>query len=185
MSETDFQVSAVLITGLKKAAAQLGVADACRAQMDAAAGALWDRPGDRAWHPGHLFQSMTVSMTKVISNEQVADLYHRLCRDQFGPIVTGMIRIAVAISGSTPHTVFANMKPMLALAIKGASAEYVRSGERSGKFAATYPLAFPPATSHAWSGVARYCCEIVGHTAVIDRVETLNGGHRYEVDLHW
>lgn len=185
MSEAPFQVSAVLITGLKKASAQLGIADACRAQMDADTGALWDRPGDRSWHPGHLFQSMTVAMTKVVSNEQLADLYYRLCRDQFGPIVTGMIRIAVALSGPSPHTVFANMKPMLALALKGAQVDYVQSSPRSGKFAATYPLAFPEATAHAWGGVTRFCCEIVGHAGVVDRVETLRGGHRYEVDLHW
>lgn len=49
----------------------------------------------------------------------------------------------------------------------------------------TYPRPFPEATSHAWAGVMKSCCDIVSHTAVLDRVETLQNGHRYEVDLHW
>lgn len=185
MGETPFQVSALLITGFKKASAQLNLADASRAQMDAEVGAMWDRPGDSAWHPGRLFQGMTLAMVKVVSEEQMSDINFRMCRDQFGPIVNSMVRIAVALGSPSPHTVFGNVKPMIGLAIKGADVDYVKSGERSGKFGVRYPLAFPPATAHAWAGVTKFVCQMVSHTAVLDRVETLEHGHRFEVDLHW
>lgn len=185
MGETPFQVSALLIAGFKKASTQLNLSEASRAHMNAEVGAMWDRPGDSAWHPGHLFQGMTLAMVKVVDDAQMSEINYRLCRDQFGPIVNSMVRIVVALGSPSPHTVFGNIKPMIGLAIKGADVDYVKSGERSGRFGVRYPLAFPKATAHAWAGVTKFVCELVNHVAVLDRVETLENGHRFEVDLHW
>jgi hypothetical protein len=185
MADAPFEVSALLVTGFKRACVQLQLAEAARALMEPDVAAMWDRPDTSRWHPGHLFQHMTEALVKVASREQMAEMNYRMCRDQFGPIVTGMIRIAVALTGPSPHTVFGNLKPMVGLAIRGAVPEYERTGPQSGKFAMTYPLPFPDSTANAWAGVMRYCCELVGRTAVLDRVETLQSGHRYEIDLHW
>lgn len=185
MSEPAFQVSALLIKGFKKASESLGIADGARANMSPAVAAMWDQPASSGWHAGELFQGMTQALVKVSTKEQMADINLRLCRDQFGPIVGGMIRVAVALSSPSPHTVFGNVKQMIGLAMKGVQVDYQRTGPQSGSFAAWYPLPFPEETAWAWAGVMDFCCEIVRHQAVRDRVQTVQNGHRFEVDLHW
>lgn len=185
MAETPFQVSALLVTGFKRAATQLGLAEGARSHMSGEVAAMWDEPSTSSWHDGRLFQGMTEALVKVASKEQMSEINFRMGRDQFGPIVGGLINIAVALSSPTPHTVFANMKTIVGVALKGAIVEYEKTGPDSGKFAVSYPLPFPEGTADAWAGVTRYCCSLVKYVAVIDRAENTQNGHRYEVDLHW
>ncbi|PZR18455.1 MAG: hypothetical protein DI536_00815 [Archangium gephyra] len=185
MAETPFQVSALLVTGFKRAATQLGLAEGARSHMSGEVAAMWDEPSTSSWHDGRLFQGMIEALVKVASKEQMSEINFRMGRDQFGPIVGGLINIAVALSSPTPHTVFANMKTIVGVALKGAIVEYEKTGPDSGKFAVSYPLPFPEGTADAWAGVTRYCCSLVKYVAVIDRAENTQNGHRYEVDLHW
>lgn len=185
MAETPFQVSALLVTGFKKACIQMSLADAARAHMTPEVAAMWDNPASSSWHEGRLFQGMTEALVKVSDFEQMSEINYRMGRDQFGPIITSMIRIMVSLSSPSPHTVLSNIKPIIGLALRGVSSDYAKTGPSSGKFGVYYPLSFPEGTAHAWAGVMKYVCAIVNHTAVIDRVETLQNGHRFEVDLHW
>ncbi|MGV3619942.1 MAG: hypothetical protein ACO1OB_03945 [Archangium sp.] len=185
MADTPFQVSALLVNGFKRASTKLGLADGARSHMTGAVAAMWDEPSSRAWHDGKLFQGMTEALVKVASPAQMFEINFIMGREQFGPVVGGLINIAVSLTGPSPHTVFANMKAIVGVALKGAVIEYEKSGPSSGKFAVTYPIPFPPSTADAWAGVTKYCCSLVNHVAVIDRAQTVQNGHRYEVDLHW
>ena len=185
MTVRELKISGVFVRGFKAAAYKIGIGEKLRSQLTGDVAAMWDKPESASWHPGELFQQLTDVTKDVMTNEEMVEMNFAMANDQFGPIVAGMVRIAVALSSPSPHTVMKNIRPMVALANRGLEIDYTVLSANSGKLHINYPVPFPPITVYAWVGVVRFAVGLVNQIANIEKTHVSPDGFDFELQFNW
>lgn len=181
----DFEVSAMNLAGLAKALTARGLIDRVKAEVQPATRAALENPMSARWHPGAVAVDAWEAIIKVDSPAQLEALNLKLTAESFGPIVRPLVKVALALGGSSPANVFARLNDAIRVATRGVTVTWTASSPTSGQVAFEYGRAMPPVVvEHGWRGVMRFGEELTGKTFRFERFEAASD-RRFVFHVSW
>jgi hypothetical protein len=185
MPGTKYEASGVHIAGVVKAARELGVLEAALARVSPEAREVLNAPHRQRWAPGSVLQELRVAIVETSSPEMLANVNYLLARDSMGPIVMPLLKVAMALTGRTPASVFSRLGEIEKTAMRGVEVEWTTSGDKSGVMIIRYPDKLPTIVHHAWEGVFRFGFELAGARGHVARYAYIEGGKAIRFELQW
>lgn len=181
----DFEVSAMNLSGLVKALTSRGLIEKVKAEVRPETLAALENPMSARWHPGALAVDVWNAVIKVDGPQQYEALNLKLTSESFGPVVRPLIKVALALGGSSPATIFSRLNDAIKVATRGVTVSWAPSGPTAGQVTFEYPCAVPPpVVEHGWRGVMRFGEELTGKTFRFERFE-IASDRRFVFHVAW
>lgn len=169
----DFEVSATNLGGLAKALTAQGLLEKLAPRLAPATLEILRRPHERRWHPGAVALETWGAIIDVAGAPAFEALNLKLTRDSFGPIVKPLLKVVLALGGSSPATVLSRLDDTIMVATKGVKVTWTPSGKDSGTVIFEYPCPMPrqDVVEFGWRGAMRFGEELTGKPLVFAPVE--------------
>jgi hypothetical protein len=180
-----YEVSSVALASYVKAARELGVLEAALPKVSQNTRDALAAPHRRGWLPASIIQELTAAVYETASAERLSELNYRMTKHSMGPIVMPIIRVAMALTGRSPATVFARLNDAMAAGMRDVQISWAPAGERAGSVTFRYPEKVPVVVHHAWAGIFRFAFELTGHEGRISRHEYADAGRTLRLDVEW
>ncbi|MBL8917774.1 MAG: hypothetical protein JNJ54_02860 [Myxococcaceae bacterium] len=166
-------MSATNLGGLVKALAAEGLFDQLTAKLSPGTLAVLQNPHGRRWHPGTIALETWGAIIDVAGGPKFEALNLRITRDSFGPIVRPMLKVVLALGGSSPATLFSRLDDTIKVATKGLRATWTPAGKNGGTVVFEYPCPVPRAdvVEYGWRGALRFGDELTGKPLAFGPVE--------------
>jgi hypothetical protein len=129
---------------------------------------------------------LTIAMDQVMGGDAIEEVYYDHVRRSVGPLLAPFVKVALALAGKDPRTIYKRMDDMMLSVVKGVKCSWAEESATSGVLSVLYvrdEVKLP--SLRAWSGVIRYTfdlCEVKGQ--VSPRFKDFDG-HRLDYDLRW
>jgi hypothetical protein len=185
MHRMAYEVSSVALGSLVKAAKELEVLDKALPRLSPSARDAVAAPHRQRWWPAPILQELTAAIAETSSREALTEANYRLTKESMGPIVMPIIRVAMALTGRNPATVFARLDDAMAAAMHGVAISWRSTGPNGGSLTFRYPEKVPRITHDAWEGVFRFAFELTGHKGRTVQHEYSEGDKVLRHDLEW
>lgn len=168
-----FEVSGLTMAGFVRALEAEKLLEPVRARLSFAARSLLDDPHSSRWHPGKLNIEFLEAVLAVSSPAMLEKLNRDLTSKSFGPIVKPLARVAIAIGGSSPATVFARLNEAVAIGMRGLTITWTAASRTSGQVALEYAEPVPAqVVEPSWRGVLAIAEELTSKPVRFDAFES-------------
>lgn len=168
MGDAVYEVSSVHLVGFLKTARAMGVLDAALPRLSAKARAVVEHPHDARWFPASVIQELTEQVAATSSGEVLAELNYRMTKDALGRLILPLLKVALAIAGKSPSTIFTRLDQLASVAMKGLRVSWTAKGAQAGTLRFEYPVPPPTVAHHSWGGAFRFGFELAGAQGVVD-----------------
>lgn len=160
----DLEVSATNLGALAKALTAEGLLDKVAARLSPATLATLKSPHERRWHPGAVALEVWGAIIDVAGGPTFEALNLKQTRDSFGPIIRPLLKVVLALGGSSPAAVLARLDDTVKVAMKGLKVTWQPSGDTSGTVLFEYPCPMPrqDIVEYGWRGAMRFGDELTG-----------------------
>src|SRR5947208_3824382 len=154
----------------------------CKAQVkqkvSATTAQLIDKPPfPFAWIPATPMDEVESALSLVAGRDACVDLGLTAARKLGGSLIQPVLKMATALFGNTPATVFQNLERFYSMVLKGMRFEYESSGPREGTIRARADGAgVPAALFDVTRGNLTYVFELCGVRGTVDPPEQLRIG---------
>jgi len=112
---------------------QRGCATQVKQRVSAATAELIDKPPfPFAWMPAAAMDELESALSMVAGRQACVDLGMTAGRKLGGSVVQPVLKMATALFGNTPATVFQNLERFYSIVLKGMRFEYEATGPKSG-----------------------------------------------------
>lgn len=181
----DFEVSSMNLSSLVRALTARGLLEKVLAEVKPETKAALDNPLLQKWHPGAVAVDAWQAIVTVAGAAQLEALNLKVTSESFGPVVRPLVKVALALGGSSPATFFSRFADGLKVATRGVTATWTATGRQSGQVAFEYPCPVPPVVvEYGWRGVMRFGEELTGKTIRFERFEVASD-RRFVFHLAW
>lgn len=181
----DFEVSAMNLGGLVKALKARGLFERVKAEVRPETRAVLEDPMSARWHPSPVALDAWNAVIKVDGPSQYEALNLKLTAESFGPVVRPLLKVALALGGSSPATIFGRLNDAIKVATRGVTVTWTPSGPAAGQVAFEYPCPVPPpVVEFGWRGVMRFGEELTGKTLRFERFEAVSD-RRFVFHVAW
>jgi hypothetical protein len=184
MPRMAYEVSSVALSSFAKAARELNVLEPALAKVSARSKEAFATPHRQSWWPAPILQELTAALAETAGPDVLAEVNYRMTRESMGPIVMPIIRVAMALTGRSPATVFARLNDAMAAGMRDVTIHWVPSGAKGGSVTFRYPEKVPTIIHHAWAGIFRFGYELTGHTGRTVKHEYLDE-RTLRLDVEW
>jgi hypothetical protein len=169
----DFEVSATNLAGLAKALVAEGLLDKLAPKLSPATLAVLKSPHERRWHPGAIAVETWGAIIDVAGAQKFEALNLKITRESFGPIVKPLLKVVLALGGSSPASVLSRLDDTIKVATKGVRATWTPAGKDGGTIVFEYPCPMPrtDVVEYGWRGAMRFGEELTGKALVFAPVE--------------
>lgn len=182
-STKDFMVSAMNVRGFGNALAAVRRKDEVLARMPAESRAAYLAPQSARWHPGQYAIDVWAATRAAGGQALLDDTNYRFFTDSLSPIVRPVVKVALALSGASPATLFAKVGDIVHMAMRGLEFGWTPSGPKAGAFTVHYPRPVP-AELLGWRQVMRVGSDMTNTTIVVDNFAA-ESDRQYRYDVHW
>lgn len=180
---TDFTVSAMNVRGFGAALTALGHKEEVLALMPEAARAAYATPQSARWHPGQ-YAVEAWRATRALGGQALLDATnYRFFTDSLSPVVRPLVKVAIALSGASPATLFSRVGELVGLTMRGLEFGWAPTAARAGRFTVHYPRPVPSELL-GWRQVMRVGGEMTRATIVVDNFAA-ESDRQYRYDVHW
>lgn len=180
-----FEVSAMNLSSLARALEARGLLDGVKAAVKPETRAALDDPMSSRWHAGAVAVDAWQAIVDAEGPAQLEALNLKVTAESFGPVVRPLVKVALALGGSSPATVFGRLNDAIKVATRGVTVTWTPSGAQAGQVAFEYPCAMPPVVvEHGWRGVMRFGEELTGKTFRFERFEAASD-RRFVFHVAW
>lgn len=180
-----YRASSVHIAGFVTAAKRLGFFDKALPLLAPETRHVLDHPFDEKWVSAHVIQDLTARIAEQYGPECLDPLNFAMTKDSIGKLVLPMLRVALAITGRSPATVFARLGDSVKVAMQGVEASWLAASPTAGRVTLRYPEAPPQVVHHAWRGVFRFGFELTGREGQLVSHQYLDAGKTLELEVSW
>lgn len=176
---TGYEVSAMYVSGLLKALKEHGLLEQVLAGVSPATRAVAAAPFKQRWHPGTVTEELSFAVPRLADAQRLEDVTYEMAKRSFGPIVTPMIKVAMALTGSSPATIFSRLQEATDVAVRGLDITWLPLGPTRGEVKVGYPWPIPAEVEPVWRGTLRFAFELartdgrVEKATLTDRTVTL------------
>jgi hypothetical protein len=183
----DFDVSATQVNGMLKALEHFEVREAVVARLRPEVQNILTTLWSTRWVPSMVMEEITNAVEAQGGLELIERLNTQMMRDSLGPILAPMLKVALAITGRTPATLFSRLGEAGKTAMRGEVVfAYEVTSPRSGTLTIRYPRPLAPNLLAVWRGVFRFLYELSGMPqGRVEAAEQLEGGREYRFKLAW
>lgn len=183
----DFEVSAMNMRAFSSGLEASGRRAEVLSKLTPEARAAYDAPFAVRWHPGRYAVSAWEHTYALGSEPLLTQVNDHVSRNSFGPVVRPLARVALAISGASPATLFSRLGSIVALAVRGLSFGWESRSRTSGSLTVTYPR---PVPGHllGWPSVIRAGADLAGVPIILDAFRPRDGhpiNTIFTYDVHW
>lgn len=180
-----YQASSVHIAGFVAAARRLGFFEKALPLLAPETKQVLENPFDAKWVPARVIQDLTARVAEQYGPECLDPLNFAMTQDSLGRLVLPMLRVALALTGGSPATVFARLGDSVKIAMRGVSAGWRATNANGGMVTLRYAEAPPPVVHHAWRGVFRFAFELTKREGRLVAHRYLDDGKTLELDVEW
>lgn len=180
-----YLASSVHIAGFVNAAKQLGLFEKVLPLLNAETRHVLDHPFDQKWVTAHVIQDLTARIAEAHGAEKLDALNFVMTRDSLGKLVMPLLRVALAITGRSPATIFSRLGDSVKVAMKGIDASWLPDGANAGRVTLRYPEVPPQVIHHCWQGVFRFAFELTGRDGRLVAHRYLDAGKTLELEVSW
>ncbi len=160
--------------------------DRVRALLRPETAAALERPALQKWHDGAVVFDLTLAMDQVMGGDAIEEVHYDHVRRSIGPLLAPFVKVALALAGKDPRTIYKRMDDMMVSVVRGVKCSWVEQSPTSGLLTVLYAHdEVKPPSLRAWAGVIRYTfdlCEVKGQVSA--RFKDFDG-HRLEFDVSW
>ncbi len=142
-------------------------------------------PSSQRWWPGELHEEVYVVLSKVAGDEAVERVGQVTVRNSVGPIVMPVVRVTLALLGSTPGSLLARANQLVTSSVRGLTVSWAPDGPTAGAVEARYGQAVPPAYVPLWRGMMRYVFEITETTGTVTDTQLTADRQAVYLRLSW
>ena len=127
-----------------------------------------------AWMPATAMDELETALSAIAGRETCVDLGIAAGRKLGGSVIQPVLKMATALFGNTPATVFENLERFYSMVLKGMKFEYEAKGEREGMVRARAEgAAAPAALFDVTRGNLTYVFELCGVQGTVDPPEQM------------
>ena len=161
----DFEFSAINLAGIRKALNARGVTAELLPRLSPEVREALSSPNAQRWYPGQLMVDLWEGVAKLRSYDFVEEVNYECTTQALGPLARPLIKVALALTNSSPASLFSRLNQLSGLALKNVQFEWVPNGERGGAQTVIYPTALPPKlVERLWRAVFRVGSDMTGST---------------------
>ncbi|MDX2012409.1 MAG: hypothetical protein SFW67_19590 [Myxococcaceae bacterium] len=186
MAAPGFEVTAVYVSGFRKALVDLGQLDAVVARITPETRAVLERPFSARAHSADVLRDLSDALLAVAGPEVFRRHAYLMARDALGRILTPMFKVALALTGRTPSTLLARVPDSVQQAMRGVTVTWTPAGPTAGALAVKYPEAVNRTAEEGWRGTLQFLFELIeGAPGTIARTEWLEADTRLVLHITW
>lgn len=176
----------VTVRGIVSALEAAGVCDEIRPKLSPEARRLIDSPPYHiAWIDDRLIDEIVYSAEALRGHDFVRDVGYAVTRDSSGPMLSPILRMIMAASGSAPSTLFSNLNRIVPMETRGLTTSYERVDDRSGVVVLTFAEKVPPCALAFWEGVLRFPFDLCNVKGEVGAAELSPDGMSARVKVKW
>jgi hypothetical protein len=181
-----FEVTAVYVSGFRKALVDLGLLAQVVARLQPATRAVLDSPFSARTHDADVLRDLSDTLHALAGAETFQKHAYLMARDSLGKILIPMFKVALALTGRSPATLLARVPDSVNQALRGVKATWLPDGPSGGVLRVDYPEPVTPVASDGWRGTLRFLFELIeGMPARIVRIDEKNALRTLEILVAW
>lgn len=182
---TGYEISSSYVGGLVKSLSAMGHLEAVRAEVGPEAKMALESPVSNRWWDGVVNEQLMVALQKLQGDSAVEKVSYDTIKGALGPIVMPLVKVTLALTGSTPNALLSRGGQFLSTSVRGLEVTWSPSGPTGGTYAVRYPVKVPRAYMPLWKGMMAYVFELTGvKGTVTDAVAELDG-KTFRYTLSW
>lgn len=180
-----FEVSGINLSALAKVLQAEGLYAQVAAEVAPETRLVLERPLLSTWHPGRHGEALWAAVIKVGGPAKLEELNLKLTRQSFGPVVRPLVKVALALTGSSPATLFSRLNEAVKVATRGLNVTWAPRSASAGDLTFEYPGPIDRAVvEHGWRGVIRFGEELISQSVRFDGFEALSD-RRFVFHISW
>lgn len=148
--------------------------------------AVLEMPHGQRWHPGAIAVETWGAIIDTSGAPKLEALNLALTRQSFGPIIRPLVKVALALGGSSPATVLARLDDAIKVATRNVHATWTSQGAQNGSITFEYPRAMvrTDVIEFGWRGAMRFGEELTGKTLHFGAFQILSD-RRFMFPVRW
>jgi hypothetical protein len=158
----DFEVSAMHLNAMARSLELSGVKAAVVARVSPATRDALSSPWGARWQPSIMLEELSMACVAEGGEALLEKVTYDMTKRSFGPIVSPMLKVALALTGRTPKTLLARLDDSVKLAMRGVVITWADTGPRTGTVTVRYPRALDVEVLAAWRGGLTFMFELAG-----------------------
>lgn len=164
------------LAALVKALQADGSAAKVLERVSAQTRAVLEMPHGQRWHPGAIAVETWGAIIDTSGAPKLEALNLALTRQSFGPIIRPLVKVALALGGSSPATVLARLDDAIKVATRNVHAKWVPQGAQAGSITFEYPgpMRRTDVVEFGWRGAMRFGEELTGKTLRFGAFQSLS-----------
>jgi hypothetical protein len=170
MARPTYEVSSVHLTAFVDAAKAINAWTTAEPLLTDAARTALAAANEQRWLPGALLQQISAAIVKANGPETLDALNYRMTKESLSRVFLPFIKVALAITGKTPATIFARLNELSRIATRGVDITWTPEGTNAGVLRVTYPEPPVQVVHVGWRGVFRFAFELTEREGTMDRV---------------
>lgn len=168
----DFEFSAINLAGIRKSLDARKVTDELLPRLPPDARAALSAPNGQRWYPGIVMVQLWEEVARLRGWSFVEEVNHECTTQALGTLARPLIKVALALTNSSPASLFSRLGQLSGLALKHVDFDWAPAGDRAGVQTITYPSAVPAhVIDHLWRAVFRVGSDMTGATIRVERFE--------------
>ena len=101
------------------------------------------------------------------------------------PVAMPLIKVTVAVFGSSPGTILGRASSFGATALRGVELQWKPTGDRAGELICTYPEPVPRAYDALWKGTLKFVFELTKAAGNVGPITRERGDTVLRVAVQW
>jgi len=180
-----YLASSVHVAGFVAAAKRLGLMDKMLPLLAPETKHVVEHPYDEKWVSAQVIQDLSNCVADAHGPDALDEVNFVMTKDSLGKLVLPMLRVALAITGRSPATIFARLHDSVRVAMKGVSVTWAPNGTNAGRVTLRYPEPVPKVVHYAWRGVFRFAWDLTERQGQLVDARYLDEGKTLELDVSW
>lgn len=174
------------LAALVKALQADGSAAKVLERVSAPTRAVLQMPHGQRWHPGAIAVETWGAIIDTSGAPKLEALNLALTRQSFGPIIRPLVKVALALGGSSPATVLARLDDAIKVATRNVHATWKSDDAQSGSITFEYPRAMTrtDVVEFGWRGAMRFGEELTGKPLQFGSFQILSD-RRFTFPVRW
>jgi hypothetical protein len=185
MGTTAYEVSSWYVAGLAKTLQAQGLFEAVSAAIGPEGKRALEQPLSSRWWDGEVNGQIMATLQSLRGDSAVEKLAYDTMKGALGPILMPLVKVTLALTGSTPSGLLSRSSQFLSTSVRGLEATWTSDGPTSGTYVVRYPSRGTGAYLPLWKGTLVYVFGLTGAEGTVHEAKVDPDGQTFRYTLSW